>query len=111
MNLPLNDVVRRVSSTVCGVVRAHSPLLTVDDAAIFDGGVRPNRATRLARQITFYALHDMCGMTYGEISRLAGISRRKVMRSVSLIREVSCLWDGLDSMLDDVCLRLSKADE
>lgn len=111
MRQNLSDVVRRVVAVVCGVVHRHAPQQSVDTDAVFDGGLRSNRITRLSRQIIFYALHDACGMTYGEIARLAGISKRKVMRSVSLIRDVSCIWDGLDEILDDVCLELSRSDE
>lgn len=80
----------------------------VDNAAILDTKNKPTRSNASARQAMCMTMRDTMGMSYGEIARLTGLSRRNVMRNVKRGRELltvdvdfALLVDTIEEKLQD----------
>lgn len=75
---------RRVAAAVEGVLPERRG--RVDMSALFDCARRPCYPTRMARAVTLWALHDLCGYTYGMIAAGTGVGLRAVMKNVAQVR-------------------------
>ena len=98
----MNELVKRAVRSVCVVLTRRYPSHRVDADAVLCTAERSSRGTRLARQLVLYTLHDLCGCSHGEISRAVGISKRNVMRSVSLMRGVWGVWPDHEAMIEEI---------
>ena len=104
----VNELVARTVKAVCSVLSRHFYPIQVETDAVLRKNERGTRATRLARQLVLYTLHDICGCSHGEISSAVGISKRNVMRSVSLMRGVWDVWPEHEGLIDDIRLELMR---
>lgn len=70
------------------VVRLLSGLHGIDPTGVFDKSARPSKDELFVRQVSIFVLRNMYGLTFGELHRITGISRRNLYKHEAAVRHM-----------------------
>ena len=88
------DVCAAINKTLASDINPH-------DLYKFKGNIPVILA--VARNLTFYLLHNSFGLSYSDISRRAGMTKESVMRCVRKVQYLSEFDSVYQNLMKEVC--------